>query len=71
MTLLTQNLKKGSAGLIASLQEEATRSLSERMRHAREEGERAGAKLLLPMIMMLTVVMVLIMVPACFSFTGM
>ncbi len=71
MTLLTQNLKKGSAGLIASLQEEATRSLSERMRHAREEGERAGTKLLLPMIMMLTVVMVLIMVPACFSFTGM
>lgn len=70
MTLLSQNLKKGSAGMAASLQEEASRSLTERMRHAREEGERAGTKLLLPMIMMLTVVMVLIMVPACFSFTG-
>lgn len=71
MTLLAQNLKKGSAGLTAALQEEASRSLTERIRQAREEGERAGTKLLLPMIMMLTVVMVLIMVPACFSFTGM
>ena len=69
--LLVQNLKKGSAGLLAALQEEAEHSFEERKRNAREEGERAGTKLLLPMMMMLAVVMVLILVPACFSFAGM
>ena len=69
--LLVQNLKKGSAGLLAALQEEAAHSFEERKRNAREEGERAGTKLLLPMMMMLAVVMVLILVPACFSFAGM
>ena len=66
-----QNLKKGSAGLLAALQEEAQNSFEERKRNAREEGERAGTRLLLPMMMMLAVVMVLILVPACFSFAGM
>ncbi len=70
-SLLTQNLKKGSAGLLSAMQEEAERSYEERKRHAREEGEKAGTKLLLPMVMILTVVMVLVMVPACFSFAGM
>ncbi len=69
--LLVQNLKKGSAGLLAVLQEEAEHSFEERKRNAREEGERAGTKLLFPMMMMLAVVMVLILVPACFSFGGM
>ena len=69
--LLVQNLKKGSAGLLAALQEEAEHSFEERKRNAREEGERAGTKLLFPMMMMLAVVMVLILVPACFSFGGM
>lgn len=71
VTLLVQNLKKGSAGLLAALQEEAQHSFEERKRNAREEGERAGTRLLLPMMMMLAVVMVLILVPACFSFAGM
>lgn len=71
VTLLVQNLKKGSAGLLAALQEEAQNSFEERKRNAREEGERAGTRLLLPMMMMLAVVMVLILVPACFSFAGM
>lgn len=70
-SLLTQNLKKGSAGMLAAMQEEAERSYEERKRHAREEGEKAGTKLLLPMVMILAVVMVLVMVPACFSFAGM
>ena len=57
--------------LLAALQEEAQHSFEERKRNAREEGERAGTRLLLPMMMMLAVVMVLILVPACFSFAGM
>ena len=56
---------------LAALQEEAQHSFEERKRNAREEGERAGTRLLLPMMMMLAVVMVLILVPACFSFAGM
>lgn len=71
VALLVQNMKKGSSGLSAALQEEAERSFEERKRNAREEGERAGTRLLLPMMMMLAVVMVLILVPACFSFAGM
>ena len=71
MTLLVQNLKKGSGGLLAALQEEAADSFEIRKHRAREEGERAGTRLLFPMLLMLLVVMVLIMVPACLSFAGM
>ena len=71
MALLSQNLKRGASGLLPALLEESERSFEERKRSAREEGEKAGTKLLLPMMMMLVVVMILIMVPACFSFAGM
>lgn len=71
VALLVQNLKMGSAGLLSVLQEEAENSFEERKRNAREEGERAGTRLLLPMMMMLAVVMILILVPAWFSFAGM
>ena len=71
MTLLTANLKKGSSGLLDTLRAEAKDAFQERKHLAREEGEKAGTRLLLPMMMTLTVVMVLILVPACFSFSGM
>lgn len=69
--LLSQNLRKGSSGLLNSLQAEAKEAFEDRKAVARRMGEEAGTKLLLPMILMLLVVMVLIMVPACFSFAGM
>lgn len=69
-SLLIRNVRKGSAGTLEALWDEAERSYEERKRNAREEGEKAGTKLLAPMLMMLAVVMVLIMVPACFSFAG-
>ena len=69
--LLSQNLKKGASGLLDALQKESEHAFEERKRNAREAGEKAGTKLLLPKMMMLVVVMVLIMVPACFSFAGM
>ena len=62
---------EGTSLTLEALQEEAGHSFEERKRNAREEGERAGTRLLLPMMMMLAVVMVLILVPACFSFAGM
>lgn len=66
--LLVQHLKKGSAGLIRSLQEEVSLAFAEKKAGARRAGEEAGTKLLLPMGLMLLVVMVLIIVPAFSSF---
>lgn len=67
-TLLTQNLKKGSKGLLELLEQESSEAFEERRRRARAEGEKAGTKLLLPMMMMLGVVFLLILVPAFLSF---
>lgn len=68
VSLLSQNLKRGSSSLQASLREEAKNAFEERKNMARKLGEEAGTKLLLPMMLMLMVVMVLIILPAYFSF---
>lgn len=67
-TLLSQNLRKGSNDLLYTLRQEAENAFSERKAMARKLGEEAGTKLLLPMMMMLCIVMVIIMIPAYFSF---
>ena len=69
-TLLTQNMKKGSTDLMAVLREEADDAFILRKNEARKLGEEASTKLLLPMVMMLTVVMIIIMVPAYMSFSS-
>lgn len=69
-SLLAQNVRKGSSGMLAALNQEAVNAFEERKALARKKGEEAQTKLLLPMLMMLMVVMILIMVPACFSFGG-
>lgn len=68
-TLLSQNLKKGSKGIIELLKREAQTAFEERKRRARIMGDKAGTKLILPMIMMLAVVLVILIVPAYLSFT--
>ncbi len=67
-TLLTQNLKKGSKGLTELLEKEAEASMQERRAAARQMGEKAGTKLLMPMILMLGVVILILVVPAFSSF---
>ena len=67
--LLSQNLKKGTAGLLVLLKEESADAFEERKRNARRLGEEAGTKLLLPMMMMLLIVMLVIMIPAFVSFS--
>lgn len=68
-TLLSQNIKKGSNDLLRMLGQEADNAFAERKSLAKKLGEEAGTKLLLPMMMMLCVVMVIIMIPAYFSFS--
>lgn len=67
ISLLEQNLKRGSKDLIKTLQEETRDAFEERKNNAQKAGEEAGTKLLLPMFMMLLIVMVVIMVPAFMS----
>lgn len=67
--LLTANLTKGNGALLKALQEEAEHSFEERRGIARQMGEEAGTRLLLPMLMMLGITLVIIMIPAYFSFS--
>ena len=66
-SVLSQNLKKGARGLTALLEEEALSSMTERKNNARKLGEKAGTKLLFPMILMLGIVMVILLAitPLC------
>lgn len=66
--LLSQNLKKGSKGLVSLLEKESVSSLEERKNLARKLGEQAGTKLMFPMILMFAVVLIILVVPAFLSF---
>ncbi len=67
-TLLGQNLKKGNSTLLNRLREESQKAIQEQMNHRMKIGEEATTKLLVPMIIMLSIVMVLVMVPAFSGF---
>lgn len=67
-SILSQNLKKGAKGLTSMLETEAEASLNDRKNNARKLGEKAGTKLLLPMVLMLGVVLAVLMIPAFLSF---
>lgn len=69
-TLLIQNLRSGSSNLSCLLQEEAKEAFEERKHLARRQGEKAGTKLLLPMMLLLIMIMVMIIVPAFLSHMG-
>ncbi len=66
--LMIQNMKKGTEDLLLQLSGEASEAFSLRKIQARQLGEEAGTKLLLPMVMMLAVVMATLMIPAFMSF---
>lgn len=63
-TVMTQNLKKGADGILAILENEAMEALEQRKARALQLGEKAGTKMLFPMMLMLGIVMAIIMVPA-------
>lgn len=68
-TLLSQNLRKGTKGLVEVLAGETGQALEERRQTAKRQGEEAGTKLLLPMSLMLVVVLIIVIVPAFLSIT--
>lgn len=65
--MLSQNLKKGTKGITSILNQEADNAFEERKNLAKQLGEEAGTKMLIPMFLMLAVVMIMIVVPAFFS----
>lgn len=67
-SLLEQNRRNGSKNLRDTLRAEMTDAFEQRKHQARRLGEEAGTKLLLPLFMLLSVVMVMIAVPALMEF---
>ncbi|MBQ8559787.1 MAG: hypothetical protein IJ439_07405 [Tyzzerella sp.] len=65
--LLSQNLRKGSRGLTDLLRMESMQAFENRKSIAKQKGEEASTKLLVPMVGMLAVVMVIVIIPAFLS----
>lgn len=69
--LILQNIKRGTDGLKEGLAAEVKTAFEERKQTARKMGEEAGTKLLFPMMLMMSIVLIIIVIPAYFSFGGM
>lgn len=65
--LLEQNVRLGAKGFLPELNREVKDAFEERKSKAKQLGETAGSKLMLPMFLMLGIVMVVIMVPSFLS----
>lgn len=64
VTLLSQNIRKGNSNLSVALREESKNAFEEQKHEVRKQGEKAGTKLLVPMMLLLLMIMVMVMVPA-------
>lgn len=65
--LLIQYIKRGSKGMQALMQQEAAEAEKQRRDLAKQLGETAGTKLLMPMMLLLIIVLLIVMVPAFLS----
>lgn len=65
--LLAQNLKKGAKGIADMLMMEAVQAMEDRKSRAKQLGEEAGTRLLVPMLFMLVIVLMIVVVPAFLS----
>lgn len=65
--LLAQNLKKGSKGISDLLELEALNAFETRKNIAKHMGEEASTKLLIPLFLMLSIVLVIVIIPAFLS----
>lgn len=68
LSLLAQNVKKGTRDILNLLAEEELAALQMKRELARKKGEEAGTRLLFPMILQLGVVMIIVIAPALMGF---
>lgn len=68
MALFILDKKRGSINLLDAMNQEMLQAFEEQKRKTRQQGEKIGTKLLLPMMGMLAIVFVMILVPAFLSF---
>ena len=68
MTLLSQNIRKGTRDILNMLAEEELSALQLKRELAKKKGEEAGTRLLFPMILQLGVVMIIVIAPALMGF---
>lgn len=66
--LLVSHLRQGNDRILHMLSEERNYALEDEKNRAKRQGEEAGTKMLLPMMLMLAEVMVLILLPAFMGF---
>lgn len=64
---IVQNLQKGAKGSLNLIEQEALAAFDERKNAAKQKGEEAGTKMLLPMFGLLGIVLVIVIVPALWS----
>lgn len=70
MALFISDKKRGSIPLLEAMNQEMMLAWEERKRKTRQQGEKIGTKLLIPMMGMLSVVFFMVLVPAFLSFQG-
>ena len=63
----SQNLRKGTRGLTELLEREAEDAFEQRKNLAKQAGEEAGTKFMIPLFFMLIIVFAIVIVPAFFS----
>lgn len=68
MALFVMDKKRGSINLLEAMNHEMLQAWEEQKRKTKQQGEKAGTKLLIPMMGMLAVVFIMILVPAFLSF---
>jgi len=66
-SVLVQNLRKGSSGVLPLLRKEAAEAYCDRREQAKQRGEEAGTKLLLPMAGILVVILSMVLISAFMS----
>lgn len=66
-SLIVQNVRKGAKGMQRILEEEEWEAYEQRKAQAKQTGEEASTKLLLPMGIMLVIVLALMVIPAGLS----
>lgn len=68
MAMFISHKKRGGAELLELMNQEMLLAWEEKKRKVRQQGEKIGTKLLIPMMGMLAIVFVMILVPAFLSF---